>query len=161
MTTFLRESPLVTARRYVDAELAGKVATAHLTWLHEHPLMWLRALIQVKKDVQTHIAKARADIAHLKPTQGVSTTREQAHDWSIVRRRVETESLNRLHFIRIVEKRIDEVNALIGTEPFDRTTTGEAVNAMLTLAQLASEDDMEAVINMAHACARRWSGTTS
>jgi hypothetical protein len=154
-TTFLRELPLVTARRYADAELSRKATPDQLAWLHAHPLLWLRALTQVRRDVENHIAKARAGIAHLKPAQGGPLAGEQMQAWSIARREVETESLRRLHFIRVVDKRKEEVKSLIGSNPFD-LSVGDAVDIMLKLAELAREDDMEAVIDMATHLAKRW-----
>jgi hypothetical protein len=154
-TTFLRELPLVTARRYADAELSRKATPDQLAWLHAHPLLWLRALTQVRRDVESHIAKARAGIAHLKPVGGSTARREAMEAWLAARREVEAESLRRLHFRRLVDKRADEVKSLIGSNPFN-LSVGDAVDIMLKLAELAREGDMEAVIDMATHLAKRW-----
>jgi hypothetical protein len=147
---FLAEMPLRTARRYVDAELGGKATPAQVRWLHEHPVLWLRALHQVKQDVQHHIAKDRNDLGVSKPRAGERVSAEYLR----AKEEHDRRSTGRIHFQRLVETRIAEVLTLVGGGRVH--ITGDLVNTMVRLAQLIDDDDVQAARDLALYYAGVW-----
>ncbi len=148
------EPPLTTARRYVDQELLNRATTEQIEWLVANPYMWLRALIQVQADVKTHIAKRRNDLAELEPEPGEPASRA----YLAARRAFDRETTGRIHFARLVERRAEEVASVLGVEPADRNLTSDFVHVLLRIAQLAADDDIEAVKDAALRCAERLTG---
>ncbi len=151
MTTgFLAELPLRTARRLSDADLAGKATPGQLRWLHDHPVLWLRALHQAKQDVQHHIAKDRQDLGVPKPRAGERVSAEYLEAKAAHDRR----SIGRIHFQRLVERRIAEVVTRVGADRVH--ITGDLVNTMVRLAQLLDDDDVQAARDLALYYAGVW-----
>lgn len=151
-TAFITESPLRTARRYVDAELRGTARPADIAWLHANPLMWLRALQHVARDVQNHTAKRRTNLAQLKPKPGEAPSVAYIE----AKQEFETQNVARLHFAALVERRIDEVKAVIapGPVPF-YVTLGDLIEAFTDIATLADENDLAAAADKAMFHAKR------
>jgi hypothetical protein len=139
----LDESPLRIARRHVNAELQGKQTPAELRWLFEHPVLWLRALQQTRYEVYSHIGKDRTNIAHLKPGPGTHPSDEYLQ----AKRELDGRSAGRIHFMQVVDNRIQEVISIIGDNR--PVTTGELVSIFLELAQLIKEDDVQTAHDIA------------
>ncbi|WP_433078953.1 hypothetical protein ACQP1P_38795 [Dactylosporangium sp. CA-052675] len=134
--SFIAEAPLRQARRYVDRDLAERAAPAELRWLYDHPVLWLRALIQVELDVNSHIEKSKSNLVDLKPDPGVAPSREYLDAKAELDRR----NANRAHFKRLVEKRKAEVVTIIGT---DRPIiAGDFVYLLVRLAELIADDEV-------------------
>jgi hypothetical protein len=140
--------PLRIARRYADAELNGKATNAEVAWLYAYPLMWVRALQEIRHDIENHIGKQKLDLEPLKPELG----RAPSAEFLKARRAVADQTMRRLHFLRIVDRRRAEVESLIGSDAIDRITAGELVTLFTRIAQMAEDDEMQSVIDMA----RHW-----
>lgn len=147
---FVSESPLRRARRYVDADLAGRASASELQWLHGNPVMWLRALECVQYDVEAHIAKNRRDLASLKPPGG----RNPSQEYLDAKAEVDRRSQGRIHFRRILETRKQEVVALLGTSR--PVITGDMIEVLLRIASLIEEDDVVSARDFALAVADAW-----
>ncbi len=146
-----REAPLTRARRYVDRELDREATAEEITWLADHPFMWLRALIQVRADVRNHINQDRAGLARSAPEAGEAPSR--SHLAAVAK--FEAMTVQRMHFVRIVERRIEDVSSILGVDPADRTLVGDLVQVLFRIAQLADDDDIEAVKDAALRAADR------
>ncbi len=146
-----REAPLTRARRYVDRELDREATAEEVTWLADHPLMWLRALIQVRADVRNHVNQDRAGLARSAPEAGEAPSR--SHLAAVAK--FEAMTVQRMHFVRIVERRIEAVSSILGVDPADRTLVGDFVQVLFRIAQLADDDDIEAVKDAALRAAER------
>lgn len=103
-------SLLVDARRYTDYELSGHAHPKELQWLREHPYMWYTALNQIETEVVAHIAKARADLAPLRPTNGQHASPQYLE----AKAAVDQKNQGRLHVLQLVRSRKIDVRALLG-----------------------------------------------
>ncbi len=143
---FLRESPLATARRYVDRSLRGANSPAEIAWLHANPLMWLRALQGVHRDIQYHVGKDRAHLERLKPKPG----EQPSPAYIDAKAELETRAAARLHVMQIAERRIAEVKALIGPGPLPPyLTVGDLIEVFTDIAMLADGGDLAAAADKA------------
>ncbi len=156
--SFVLEPPLVTFRRYAEADLNQNAGPADVRTLHGNPLLWYRALQQVKFDVQNHIAKDRRSLAALRPPQGVPIPAA----YLAAKRDLDARSAKRLHFVRLVERRLDEVRSLLGPDPIrDRFTVGDVVAAFVEIVEMAERRDLRAIREKAGFHAERWSETST
>lgn len=93
------ESPLVYARALTVAELRDEVTGKERRWLNHHPLLWMRALVCLQRETESHIAESRARLRATSPPPG--------EDDRIARK---------LTFLRKVKRRKAEVVVLCGPE---------------------------------------------
>ncbi len=114
-----------------------------------------RALAQVGRDVETHIAKAHRDLAALRPTPGADQTAYLA-----AKRRHDEQTTARLHFRGIVTRRTEEVASLVGPDPANRLMVGNLIHILLHIAALADDDDIEAVKSAALGLAEKFANQT-
>lgn len=150
---FLAVSPLRTARRHAEADLRDVILPASLTWLHDRPLLWLRALQRLERDAQTRTAKDRARVAHLKPVDGGQATAE----YLLAKRELQARTAARLHWMAKVVERIEDVKALIGPQPaVGYLSVGDVVAALTEVAEMADEGDLAAAADTALFWAKRW-----
>lgn len=150
---FIAASPLRDARRCAAAELHGNATPSDVASLYAQPLLWLRALQRIRRDVETHIGKDRSSIAHLAPGQGENASSAYLEALNEVRAR----SAKRLHFKQIVETRIEEVKALLGPESaVGFMTVGDLIEIMSDISMLADEGDLAAAADKANFWAKRW-----
>lgn len=150
---FLAESPLKTARRYADMELKRQARPPEIEWLYAHPLMWLRALTRIGRDIENHIAKDRASIVHLKPKDGVAAGPE----YLTAKAAVDMRAGSRLHVAQLAKNRIEEVKAILGPEPaIGYVSIGHLIGLMLELAEMADEGDLAAASDKARFYAKEW-----
>lgn len=139
--------PLRLARAQADKEIQDKALPAEVQWLYEHPILWLQALHQMKSDVQRRIEKSRLDVkrAHDFPVSG-----EPTEEYLKVKRHTAELNIRQVHFLRLVERRIEEVASLLGTDkPVKPATKAIFINTLLTLVQLLDDDDITAARDMA------------
>lgn len=145
-TAFITESPLRTARRYVDRSLRSASAPTEIAWLHANPIMWLRALQGIRNDINYHIGKDRAHLARLKPRPGEQPTAA----YTEAKAETDSRTASRLHVIQIVERQINEVKALIGPEPLPPyVILGDLIAAFTDIAMLADAGDLAAAADKA------------
>lgn len=154
MTTFLAESPMKTARRMAEADLGNRATAAEVQWLHANPLLWLRALVRIARDVENTIAKSHLALAALKPPAGVHPEPEYLE----AKRAIDDRTLGRLHFKNIVDRRIEEVKAILGPGPIDRLMLGDLVEVFVSISTLADAGDLESAADKALFWAKRLAG---
>lgn len=146
------ETPYSTARRYVDAELRGDVTAAEMAWLHAHPMLWLRILTSIKREVENHIAKDKRSITESKPLPG-----EDNREWLRVRAQYDRRVTNRLHFNELVKGRIEQVKTLFSVESaVDRMLVGDVIADMVALADMADAGLLDAVARKSQFLAEKW-----
>lgn len=133
--TFRFESPLTTARRMAEQEIYGKASHSELAWLHEHVPLWLRALVRIRHEVESHIAKDRIDLAPLKPPAGKNADQKYLDAKAEFDKRTQ----RRLHFMQIVERRTEEVKAMLG--PLDKLMLGDIIEAFLDIEVLIQNEE--------------------
>lgn len=145
-------SPLAVARRYADADMRHQATPTELHWLHQHPLLWLRALVRMRHDTENHIAKDRLALTEKKPGPG-----EAQHHWLRTKASLDRRTTARLHFIEKVKNRTEEVKALVGADSaLDAMLVGDVIADLLSLAQLAQAGDLRAVRDKSLFMAERW-----
>lgn len=133
--TFRFESPLITARRYAEKEIHGEATNGQIQWLHENILLWLRALVRIRQEVESHIAKDRIDLAPLKPPAG----RHPDQRYLDAKAECDKRTQKRLHFMQIVERRAEEVKAHLGSA--NRVMLGDIIEAFLDIEVLIQNED--------------------
>ena len=139
-STFIKVSPLVLARRYAELELRGKVSVFELKWLHNNLIMWLRVLTVMQAELCLHNAKENATIQKLKPKDGFE---EPSLEYMNTKVRLAKTRQARLHFLEIVERRKEEVKALIGSASLiSRMTIGDIIGLLLDLDELVKSNDL-------------------
>lgn len=149
---FIQESGLRRARRYVDADLRKEASTAELEWLYKNPLLWLRALQLVRYETHLHIAKDKRNLEPLKPMPGETPSNE----FLLARRELEDKSRNRIHFLQLVNRHIEEVKALVGPQPIrEWLIVGDLIAAFSEIAILADSGELEAAADKANYHAKR------
>ena len=149
---FIRVAPLAQARRYADMELHGAARPDQIRWLHEHPLLWLRALTGIKRDVESHIGNDRMSVSGMKPAPGGNPTA-----WLAVKAELDGRTLRRQHFLIRVRARLDEVCSLLGSEPAaGHWLIGEVVAVLTNIEAALEDDDVRAATDIAHHHAKRW-----
>lgn len=139
--TFRAIPPLRIARNYTDLEIRQQATASQVQWLYDNPLLWLRALQQIKRDIDNHIAKDRTNLSHLKPGKGETVS----NDYLAAKRRHDQSTTGRLHFTRRVEARIEEVASLVNPLPMGREMAGDTIKFLIKVVALAEDDDIEAV----------------
>lgn len=134
----VRATPYNIARRAAPAEVKGYATTEDIDWLYAHPLLWLRALIALRRRVENHIAKDRLSMTAHKPGSGANQA-----EWLRAKHRHDIRIRDRLHFLDLVKERIEEVKPSVGSERADRMIVGDVIADMLDLAQIADEGDLD------------------
>ena len=104
--TFLPRPPLEKALDLVDRDLKNKSLTpTELRWLHDHPVTWLQALQEMRREVQAHIARTKLNLGPLKPGDGEQPSAQYLEAKREVDQRVQRQQ----HFLSLVERRQAEV----------------------------------------------------
>lgn len=135
---FVTASPLLQARKCAEREMKGQATAAQIVWLHDRPVLWLRALNRLKIEAQGHTAKDKLDLGLLKPAAGAQPTDQ----YLAAKLDFETRHKARLHFMGIVDDRIEQVKAKLGTGPaYGWITTGDLVDIFASIAALADSGD--------------------
>lgn len=134
---FIPEPPLVTARRIANREIAGKASPGDVHWLYAHPVWWGRALREMERDVNNHLALRRRDLSAARPAQG-----ENPAAYLAMKAANDAEEVRRLYFKRRVEERRAQVDTLFG-DMWKKTTPGDAVRAFTAIALLIEDDDVQ------------------
>lgn len=149
---FLKASPFKMARRYADREMRGVASASEITWLHEHPVAWLRALTRTHLDVKDHIAKSKQQLSAAAPPSGKNPSREYLG----FRKQWLAERTSRLHFQGILENKMEEVKGVIGSDHFAATiSAGDLVSMFVEFIELVEDDDIEAIRGKAQFLIRR------
>jgi hypothetical protein len=148
---FQKASPLREIREASDLELRGKASASEIQLLYANPLLWLRALQQLRRAVQNHMAKDRKNLAELKPTINTHASEEYLEAKAAVDRR----SQGRLHVDSLAQRRIEEVKALLGPSPLSQLMAGDLIDVLSDIAQLADGGELEDAADKAWHWAKR------
>lgn len=150
----VHEPPMRTARRYADAELGSHATEEETKWLYAHKLLWLRALAQIRRDVESHIAKDRRSLEPLKPPAGTHASSVYLRAKSAMEHR----SIGRVHFLQVVDRRTEEVKSLLGPDPLDHRLVGDMIQAFERIADAIETDDLDGAHDLALSWSTRLSG---
>ncbi len=146
------DTPYNIARRYAEADLRADATTAETCWLHAHPLIWLRILTSIRREVETHIAKDKRSLSEHKPA-----AYEDQSVWLRVKADYDSRARSRLHFLQKVKTRAEEVKSLISVEAaVDRMLVADVVEDLLDVAALAEQGDLDSIRQKSHALAAKW-----
>lgn len=143
-TKFQALPPLRTARSYAEKEVIDKALPTEIAWLYEHPILWLRALQQIRKEVQNHLCKARLNLNAKRtfPVMGAPPP-----EYLEYKQQQAGLQLKQRHFLRLVERRLEDVTTLLGTDK--PVSNADYVRALLSLAQLIDDEDVQAAHDLA------------
>ena len=148
---FQHRSPLKDARRLADRELNQKATPSEVQWLYDNPMLWLRALRQIKQQIDTHIAKDRFSLSAHKPKNGTAPN----GTYLIMKAEFDRRTRNRLHVASMVQARIDELKILIGPDQVPRPLYGDLIDVFAEIAASADGGDLEAAADQAWYWAKR------
>lgn len=137
---FMKASPYAMARRLVNSEIRNEATGSEVQWLYDHPLLWLRALLRTRLDIKDQIAKSKSDLDAIAPRSGRNPPEaylDARSEWLRMRTR-------RIHVQGIVENKIEEVGAILGSDHFSaRITIGDLVGIFTEFVELVDDDDVE------------------
>lgn len=153
-TTFLKASPLREVRDACDADLLNTATASQVQLLYDNPLLWLKALTTVRRQIQNHIAKDRKHLAPRRPAAGET----QSQEYLQAKFELDRRTAHRLHVIEKVDIRSQEVKALLGPGPLSRMMVGDVVEVLVDIAQLADGGDLESAADKAWFWAKRLTG---
>jgi hypothetical protein len=148
------ESPLGHARRLADKEIRKTATLAELQWLLENPVLWIRGLNHIKDDIQFRMAQRRADLIRAKPQQGVKVTQKEVEMYKASCDAFILDNQKRVDFMHRVDRKLEEVKLLFGTERM--YVPGDFIAVLAKIVQLAEDDDIEAVKSAALYYAEQW-----
>lgn len=151
---FVVGSPLIVIRRIAETEIYGRATPSEVAQLHASPLLWLRSLLVIRGEVESHIAKNQRDLAALKPPAGVHPSAEYLE----AKRGVDIRTQRRLHFLGIVTRRAEEVKALVGARPIDQHIIGDVIEVLYRVSILAGAGEARQASDLAAYFARRLAG---
>jgi len=151
MTNTDIEPLLRTARRYVDYSLVNEASADELRWLTEHPRLWLRALVQVKFEVQGHIAKDKRSISSMKPPAGMHADAA----YTEAKRAVDQRTQHRIHVQQLVQRQIEDVKSLFGDQSLDHMILGDLVEILTEIAEKIEQGDSKGALAKANYWANR------
>lgn len=149
--TFITESPLRTARRFADAELARQATATEISWLYDHAFLWLRSLTSARHEIQQHIGKDRKSLARLKPPSGQNPSKEYLDAKNACDKR----SMGRMHALQLIERRIEEIKVLVGPDAASAPLLGDLVEVLLSISSLADAGELESAADKAMFWAKR------
>lgn len=143
MNSFLTEAPLRQARRYANADLAERALPGQIRWLHEHPVLWLRALVEAELDLNEIIRKDTLRLKALRPASG-----EPQRAYLDAKTLLEQTSSARKIAKRKIERRRADVVTLVGT---DRPLiTGDLIHNLTVVLSLIEHDEPEQAADLLH-----------
>lgn len=133
----------------------GKALPEELKWLHGYPQLWLRTLLMMRREVESHIAKSKIELAPFKPTRHCS--KEEELRYLELKAEVDLRVQGQLHFLEIVKGRLDHVKALIGHESaVGALIVGDVVAHWIDLAEMIERGDYPAARDFANHWADKW-----
>lgn len=151
--TFIKASPLREVREAADADIVHRATTQQVQLLYENPLLWLRALLQIRRQIQNHIAKDRRQLGARKPSPGEIATAE----YLAAKAGMDERTARRLHVIELVNGRLEDVKVILGPTPPDPMIVGDVIEAFTDIAQLADGGELESAADKAWHWAKRLS----
>lgn len=143
---FTKEPLIKTVRRAAEVELSGKASSSDVQVLYDNPLMWLRALSMIRREINYHIAKDRLSLVEYKPVAGTHASDEYLK----MKAEVDERSRRRLHFQNIVEKRLEDAKSILGPNIAEQLIVGDLVLMLVDIVNDANHDDIEAIIDRAN-----------
>lgn len=137
--SFDERSDYTLARRYTDYEIRGEASAEEAAWLHDHLVLWLRALKAAKQDVRGHMQRTRADLAAdpRKPTG--DATAETHAQWAVLKAETTRIQTARLAFLARVDDRIAMVRELLPADAISVEIANILVSRLLDIELLVRD----------------------
>lgn len=145
------ESPLIYARFVAQDELRNNVTPEERRWLHEHPQLWLRALIEMQHAAESHIAEDRKRVHSRRPEPG-----KPQDAYLREKRKLDERESRRLIFLRTVRLKKHEVAAICGTGPA-QLMMGDVIATIIKIGMLIDTGEITSAREYIETCARKWS----
>lgn len=149
---FMKASSYATARRLANREIRDEATSSEVQWLYDHPVQWLRALLRMHIDIKNQIAKSKTNLNAIAPRDGTNPPQaylEARSAWLKTR-------TGRIHVQGIVENKMEEVKALLGSDHFSaQLTVGDLVGIFAEFVEMVDDDDVEHIRAKAQYMIRR------
>lgn len=135
--TFQTLPPMRQARDYAYRELSNQGNPQEIQWLYDHPLLWLRALHQLRSSAEHAIAQDNFALKALRTFPEPGNPPESY----LQARRVHTQTIAKKHkFLFRLDLKIGDVSSLCGGMHI--LAEFEYVNVLVRLAQLIADDEV-------------------
>ncbi len=131
--SFDERSDYTQSRRLAEYDLRGEATAEEMAWLHEHPLLWFRALKAIRAYIQHHIDRANIDLAAdpRKPTG--NATAEIHRVWAEVKAESLRLHTKRMTFLNAVKERAATVRELLPHDVLQMTTVSVLLSRLLDI----------------------------
>jgi hypothetical protein len=151
---FTAKSPLAKARDLAVLDIKKDISGTELQWLYANPILWLKALQQLKMSAQNGIAKDKLSLAPLKPKPGTHPNKEYLDAKNELDQRMQ----GRLHFIGLVDTRLNDVLSILGPRPaYEKISLGTVIGVFSVINTLIEEDDVEGAMDLIDHMIKKWS----
>lgn|SRR5690349_6688614 len=150
---FLSEPMIRTVRRAVEDDIGGRATPSQVRLLYDNPLLWLRVLRRISKEIENHIAKDRRSLVELRPPAGSHASDEYLK----AKNEVDERAKRRLHFKQIVDSRVEDAKCMISPDAVGTYMIGDLVDAFLAIAEDVQYEDLRSIDNRARYWAKKLS----
>lgn len=126
----------------VNAEIKGRATASDLQVLRrrENLVPWLLVLRTMMHDVERTIANSRADIEHLRPTDGAQPTSE----YRVAKADADRRNKARRRFLDGVQDKRDEVAMILSSEGMSKHTVGSVIDRLVDIDSVIAAGDLTA-----------------
>lgn len=144
---FRAEAPTAQARRLADREIRNEATSGEVAWLHDHPLLWYRALRRMEMETRIHIFKARTDLSELR-AELIVPGRRIPSEYLRAKAAVDKAQRGREHFRSLVDERLEQARSLMGGETVDRWLHGDLIMGFYDIGYAINSNDLPAAREM-------------
>lgn len=123
---FRKEAPTAQARRLADRELSGNATAGEIAWLHEHPLLWYRALRKIDDRINNTTFQDRTRKAEVR-TEMVVSGQPIPQEYLRFKAQADARRRGREAFKLKVEERMQDATSLMGGETVARWMHGDLI----------------------------------
>lgn len=143
---FLPLPPARIARIYAHREMKGSATASEINWLHDHLLLWLQGLRELKNAVQLHMSLKHAELKAMAPLSGLENPSR-----AYMKAKADYEPLKaRRHLYQeSLKERIVHVQSLIGPDPVNHVMAGHIVSVLQRIIDLSKVDDSASIEDIA------------
>jgi hypothetical protein len=148
------ESPLKRARRVVERELRNLPNNPNdEIWLSNHPVLWLRALAQARRELERKRHDERSMVDRLKPQPGQPASDIYLRAKAAYDARADERSAREA----LIRDMIEDVKVLLGDEPVTGwLIPGDLCMVFLEIVDKAEAGDLDGVAEQARYWADKW-----
>lgn len=141
--SFDERSEYTLARRYMNYEIRGEANAEELAWLHDHLVLWLRALKAAGHDTQHHIRRARADLAADPRKPAGDATAETHVQWKRIKAEASRIEAPRRAFLAKVRDRLETVRGLLPADAVSLEMVNVLVPRLLDIELLIRDGELK------------------